>query len=63
MNPLFEAAKAGLTQGWLMALMTVIFFVFFSGWVLWAWWPSNRKNLEAAARIPLDDGLPQGGEA
>ena len=58
MNPLIEAARNGLTQGHLMGVMTTLFLVFFAGWTLWAWWPGNRKNLEEAARMPLDDHLP-----
>lgn len=55
MNPLVEAARAGLTDGWLMGVMTVVFFFFFVGWTLWAWWPSNRETMDAAARMPFDD--------
>jgi cbb3-type cytochrome oxidase subunit 3 len=56
-NPLIEAAKDGLTQGWLMGVMTAVFLFFFTGWTLWAWWPANRETMDAAARMPLDDGL------
>jgi cbb3-type cytochrome oxidase subunit 3 len=63
MNPLIEAARDGMTQGWLMGGMTVAFFSFFSGWVLWAWAPSNAKTMEAAAAMPLDDGPPARGDA
>lgn len=63
MNPLIEAAKEGLTQGWLMGGMTVVFLTFFLAWTFWAWAPSNRKNMEAAARMPLDDGFPTRGDA
>lgn len=65
MNPVIEAAERGLTQGWLMGVMTIVFFAFFVAWTLWAWWPSNKETLDAAARMPLDDGpsTPSRGEA
>ena len=56
MNPVIEAARQGVTQGWLMGTMTIFFFGSFIGWTLWAWLPSNRAAMEAAARMPLDDG-------
>jgi cbb3-type cytochrome oxidase subunit 3 len=62
MNPLIEAAKDGLTQGWLMGGMTIVFLAFFVAWSLWAWAPFNRKSMEAAARMPLDDGFPARGD-
>lgn len=56
MNPVIEAAREGVTQGWLMGAMTIFFFTTFIGWTLWAWWPGNKDELDAAARLPLDDG-------
>ncbi|MDP2311642.1 MAG: cbb3-type cytochrome c oxidase subunit 3 [Pseudomonadota bacterium] len=55
MNPVKDAA-ATAALGWAPGLMTAAFLLFFVGWTLWAWWPSNRANMEAAARLPLDDG-------
>ncbi len=55
MNPVIEAAREGVTQGWIMGGMTIFFFGTFIGWTLWAWWPGNKASLEAAARMPLDD--------
>jgi cbb3-type cytochrome oxidase subunit 3 len=55
MNPIYDAAADNTTLGWLMGLLTVASTLFFVGWVIWAWWPSNRANMEAAARLPLED--------
>ena len=63
MNPLIEAAQDGLTQGWLMGVMTIFFLSTFVGWAIWAWAPFNRKLMEAAAGMPLDDSLPSRGDA
>ncbi len=39
-----------------MGYMTIVFFTSFVGWTLWAWWPSNKETMDAAGRMPLDDG-------
>ncbi len=66
-SPLIQQANDALAhssgEGLLMGTMTVIFLVFFVGWAVWAWLPANKDRMEAAARMPLDDGLPNGGEA
>lgn len=41
--------------GQVMGVMTVAFLICFTGWAAWAWWPSNRANMDAAARLPLED--------
>jgi cbb3-type cytochrome oxidase subunit 3 len=63
MNPIFKAAADSLSGGWVMGLMTLVFLGFFVAWTVWAWLPRNREKMEAAARMPLDDGDFQGGEA
>ncbi len=55
MNPVRDAA-ATAAYGWLPGAMTVAFLVFFVAWAVWAYLPSNRARLEAAGRLPLDDG-------
>ena len=55
MNEVTHVAAASHTLEWLGTTMTVAFFAFFVGWIVWAWWPSNRARLDAMARIPLDD--------
>jgi cbb3-type cytochrome oxidase subunit 3 len=55
-NPLFAEA-AGTVQGtWVMGLMTVVFLVFFLGWVLWAYAPTRKDYFEEAGRMPFTDG-------
>lgn len=67
MNPVINEAKevlaASAAEGTLMGVMTVVFLGFFVGWAVWAWLPGNKKNMDAAARMPLDDGDLTGGEA
>jgi cbb3-type cytochrome oxidase subunit 3 len=41
--------------GQVMGAMTVLFLACFAGWASWAWLPSNRANMDAAARLPLED--------
>lgn len=60
MNEVTRTAAAAHQLAWLGTAMTVTFFVMFVGWVVWAWWPSNRARFDAMARIPLDDD--QGGD-
>ena len=67
MNPVINQAKevlaASAAEGTLMGVMTIVFLGFFVGWAVWAWLPANKENMDAASRMPLDDGAPTGGEA
>jgi cbb3-type cytochrome oxidase subunit 3 len=56
MNPLLHEAAASVDNGWVLGLMTVLFFACFVGWIAWAWAPRNRARLEEAARQPFTDG-------
>lgn len=66
-NPIIAEAGQALAQssgeGLLMGVMTAVFLTFFIGWAVWAWLPANKSKMDAAARMPLDDLLPNGGEA
>lgn len=42
-------------MGLLLGVMTAVFLACFVGWTVWAWMPKNRSNMEAAARLPLED--------
>ena len=53
MNPLRQAAVESVSGAWIMALMTVLFLIFFLGWVVWAYAGRNRAAFEEAARLPL----------
>lgn len=55
MNPIKDAVAAA-ELGWVPGVMTAAFLLFFIGWTVWAWWPSNRARMDAAARLPFDDG-------
>jgi cbb3-type cytochrome oxidase subunit 3 len=55
-NTVLQAAKESVSMGWLLGLMTVVFFVFFVAWVWWAWHPANEELMEKAARMPFADG-------
>lgn len=56
MSPMLHQLTDGASGGLLMAGMTVFFVLFFVAFALWAWSPGNRRFMEQAARIPLDDG-------
>ena len=58
MNPIYRAAAEATELGWLMGGTTLLFVACFIGWTLWAWSPRNRELMEAAGRIPLDEGGP-----
>jgi cbb3-type cytochrome oxidase subunit 3 len=55
-NPLFNEAANTVQGVWVMGIMTAVFLVFFAGWVLWAYSPSRKDQMDAAARMPLNDG-------
>jgi len=56
MNPLFEQAERTVSGGVFLGVMTAVFLVFFIGWALWAYAPHRKADMDAAARMPLDDG-------
>lgn len=56
MNPLLTDAAGSVSLVWIMAVMTVVFFAIFLGWIWYAWAPANRKLMDEAARMPLTDG-------
>ena len=56
MNPVLHAAAASADFGWLMGLTTALFLGVFIGWTWWAWSPRNRKALDDASRLPLENG-------
>lgn len=56
MNTVLQAARESVQMGWLLGLMTVVFFVFFVAWVWWAYHPANAELMEEASRMPFTDG-------
>jgi cbb3-type cytochrome oxidase subunit 3 len=55
MSQLTTAVGQASDGGMLMGVMTIVFFAFFVGWVVWAWSPALRSQMDAASRMPLDD--------
>ena len=55
MNPVYKAAAETTQSGGLLGLTTLLFLGTFIGWVLWAYWPSNRGQMDAYGRLPLED--------
>lgn len=45
----------------LRGILTGILIVLFSGIVIWAWSSARRKAFDAAARLPLEEDQPAGG--
>ncbi|HKJ02288.1 MAG TPA: cbb3-type cytochrome c oxidase subunit 3 [Longimicrobiales bacterium] len=56
MNPLLREAAASVELAWVLSTMTVVFFAIFVGWIWYAWSPRNRRLMEEAAHMPLNDG-------
>ncbi len=57
MNPLIQQAAASVDGGWVLGLMTVVFFACFLWWVWWAYAPSHRERMEAFGRIPFQEDV------
>lgn len=55
MNPVFDAARSAVTDGQLMGVMTIFFFLFFVGYAIWLWLPRNRSHMDRMAQVPLED--------
>jgi cytochrome c oxidase cbb3-type subunit IV len=45
----------------LRGILTGILIVLFSGIVIWAWSAARRQAFDAAARLPLEEDQPAGG--
>lgn len=63
MNPVFDAARSAVTDGLLMGVMTIFFFVVFVGYAIWLWLPGNRPHMDQMAKAALDDSSPGAGPA
>mgnify|MGYP002630128710 CR=1 FL=1 len=51
-----QGAETVAPLGWVLGVMTALFGLFFIGWTVWAWLPSNRQAFEEAAKLPLEEG-------
>lgn len=49
-------AAATASLGWLAGIATIIFMVSFTWWIVTIFSNSARPRLDAAARLPLEDG-------
>lgn len=56
MNPLLKEAAASVQLGWVLGVMTVVFFAVFLGWAFWAYRPKHRAMMEEIGRMPFMDG-------
>lgn len=56
MNPLLSDAANSVQLGWLLGVMTVVFFAVFLGWIWYAWSPRHRQLMEEAAQMPFSEG-------
>lgn len=56
MNPLIREAAGAAQMEWIPAVMTVLFFAVFLGWIWYAWSPANRKAIEEARQMPFTEG-------
>lgn len=56
MNPLMSEAGASVGMGWLLGLLTVVFFASFLWWVWYAYTPKHRELMREASLMPFDGG-------
>lgn len=56
MNPLVRDAAGAVQLGWLLGIMTVVFFAIFLAWIWYAWSPANRRAMEEARQMPFTEG-------
>ena len=56
MNPVLREGVQHAELIWMSAVMTVVFFLCFIGWTLWAYAGRNRKRFEEAALLPFTTG-------
>ena len=56
MNPLFSEAANTVQGGWMMGVMTALFLVFFIGWVVWAYHPGRKAEMDEASMMPFSEG-------
>ena len=51
----FQEAIESVPLAWLSGLTTIGFMITFIGWAWWAYAPQNRKMMDEAAMMPLDE--------
>jgi len=55
-NPLLREAAGAVQLGWVLGVMTVVFFAVFLAWIWYAWSPANRAAMEEARQMPFTEG-------
>jgi len=53
-NPLLSEASNSIDGGWILGIMTLIFFATFLYWAWYAYAPAHRDQMEAAGRMPFE---------
>jgi cbb3-type cytochrome oxidase subunit 3 len=56
MNPLMREAALSVEMGWLLGLLTVVFFASFIWWVWYAYSPKHKERMRDASLMPFDGG-------
>ncbi len=56
MNTLMREAGASVQMGWLLGVMTAVFFASFLYWVWYAYAPSRKGIMHEASLMPFDEG-------
>jgi cbb3-type cytochrome oxidase subunit 3 len=57
-NTVLHAGAATAQLGWLLGLTTLLFLTSMMAWTAWAWWPSRKAAMDAAAWLPFQGDEP-----
>jgi cbb3-type cytochrome oxidase subunit 3 len=49
-------AAASVEMGWLLGVMTAVFFAAFLYWIWYAYAPGHKERLDEAALLPFEGG-------
>jgi len=55
-NTLTREAASSVELGWVLGLLTVVFFLAFIYWFWYAYAPSHRARMTEASLMPFDGG-------
>lgn len=56
MNHITQEGASTIAYGWVLGLTTAFFIAAFTGWVINLYRGSAKDGLEAAGRMPLEEG-------
>ncbi len=54
MNPLLSEASNSVSGGWILGVMTLVFFATFLYWFWYAYAPSHKTRMEDFGNMPFD---------